>query len=675
MKDIWSAWTPLEAKIDRHSAEISVWNRVYRFEDSLFPTSIRIGGCDFLSRPIEFVGRYNGKTERTLKGCTLFELESTDEKTEFQLSAQMGNTVVNGMIGVEFDGLIDMRFSVIPFWSFSRDNLAKPQLDQLYIDIPVKKEYARLYHYWPNDVTSIIPSQTVVNADALPEGELRMPFKPYVWLGDEFKGLGVSIESDENLEYENAQTEWIPGEDEFVLRIHLLDRMPAAWQGRRDQWVSALNPIDYRIGIMATPCKPVSEELKTSWRAFHVFGNLYAANSDGSVVDCPYINEIDGGLDYLAEKGVKWIIFHESSSRAQDWGLAENPERFRAMIHDCHAHGIKTMMYFGYEMSTLCPSWYDHAPDYLINTPDGHYTGGWQRLPHQRAFMVCYRGGYGDELIRRVEYVMDHYGIDGIYTDGTYVPWECANARHGCGYTDRNGARHTTFPIFAVRKLVKRLYETVHSRGGLIDTHQSTCCIMPTLSFCDTYYDGENIQGSLIKALGSDSGITSFMSLPAFRTEYMGKNLGLVDQFISYANPALGWSIEKTCALTLIHDVLPRPRQAGEMTFESLKTDLDYMSKIWKACAEFETASSVWLPYWQKNDLANVTTEETYMSVYQGKRTLGVLSNLGSRPREVEIQTPAAAMRDVFSGATYRAENGVVRFTAESCVPYLLEIL
>lgn len=674
MKQVFSAWTPLEASVRRDRAEIKVWNREAVFTDGLFPSSLTSGKTELLSRPITLTGSYAGQTVSSLSGRSFFPLEITDEKAAFQLSAKMGNTVINALITAEFDGLIDLRFSVIPFWSFSPDGGAIPLLDRLWVDVPVKKEFARLYHYWPNDLTSIIPSQTVVNADALPEEGLSLPFKPYLWLGDEERGVGVSMESDENIEVSGAQSEFIVREDEVILRLHLLDHMPAAWLGTKDQWVSALNPIEYRIGLMVTPTKPVDKKDAASWRALHVFGNMYKEEADGSLADCGYVNEVPGALQYLAEMGVKWLIFHESSSRAQDWGLIENPERFRAMIDACHEKGIKTMMYFGYELSTLSPVWYDKARDYLINTPDGHYTGGWQRLPHQRAFMVCYRGGYGNELIRRVEYVMDTYGIDGIYTDGTYVPWECANPRHGCGYTDAKGVRHTTFPLFAVRETVKNLYEAVHKRGGRIDTHQSTCCIAPTLSFCDSYYDGENIQSSLIKALRSDSGITSFMSLPAFRTEYMGKNLGLIPQFIAYSNPTLGWTMEKTCALTLPHDVLPRPRQTGDMSMDTLTQDLSYVSQIWKVFDEFDTLSCEFLPYWKENALAKNKTEGAYLSLYKGKRTLGVLSNLTSRPLTAEIETAASEAVNVLTGEAYPAENGVIRVPTQSCIPILLEL-
>lgn len=662
MKKVWKAWTPLTATVSREKACFSVSGRDYEFEKSAFPTSVRIGGSEFLSRPIELTARYDGREEKRLIDCDYHELENGDEKAVFQLASRMGNTVIDGRVSCEFDGFMEICLSVIPFWSFSPDGQSKPQLDKLYIDIPVRKEFARLYHYWPNAATSIIPAPDVVNADAIPAQGVVLPFKPYVWIGDEFKGLGLCMESDEKIECDGVQVEYLTGDAaETVLRIHLLDHMPAAWQGRRDEWVRALNPIDYRIGLMATPVKQAAPELKRDWRVFHTFDDMF-------------LNECDGALERLSQAGVKWVIFHEGISRVQNYGMPDDEARFRRLVDDCHKNGLRLMIYFGYEYSTLAPDWYEKANDYLIHTTEDNFTGGWQRKPHQRAFMVCYNGGYSSRMIERVKFVMDEYGVDGIYTDGTYVPWECANTRHGCGYTDRDGKRHTTFPIFAVRDHVKRLYEAVHERGGLIDTHQSSCCIAPTLSFCDTYYDGENIQGALISHL--NDGITNFLNLDAFRTEYMGKNLGLIDQFIFYARPEVGWTIEKLAALTMIHDVIPRPRKrGGDMSIDGLMEDLNFIEKVWKVYDAFDVDSAEWLPYWLPNDVAASETKDAFLSVYRsGDKRLGVLSNLTPEKRDVTVATAGHSVRNALTGEIYPVKDGRATIPAEGYIPYLLEL-
>ena len=188
------------------------------------------------------------------------------------------------------------------------------------------------------------------------------------------------------------------------------------------------------------------------------------------------------------------------------------------------------------------------------------------------------------------------------------------------------------------------------------------------------YYDGENIQNALIRAVTENRGLTSFLSLPAFRTEYMGKNLGLIDQFIAYSNPDIGWTIEKLCALTLIHDVVPRPRMSGGSTLESVTVDLDYIASLWRALDEFHAETAVWHPYWEPNAIAACETEDAYLSLYENDRVLGVLSNLTMQPKTVSIRTDRPRARNVLTGETFESHDGHITFTVEACKACLLEL-
>ena len=72
MKDVWSAWEPVRADIQPEKAEIGVWNRTYRFEESVFPTGVAVGGEELLARPIELVGRYAGAVERRVSEASYY---------------------------------------------------------------------------------------------------------------------------------------------------------------------------------------------------------------------------------------------------------------------------------------------------------------------------------------------------------------------------------------------------------------------------------------------------------------------------------------------------------------------------------------------------------------------------------------------------------------------------
>ena len=432
------------------------------------------------------------------------------------------------------------------------------------------------------------------------------------------------------------------------IRLRFLDYMPENWQGRRDKWTKTLKPLTYTIGFQATPVKP----MRTGDDVYKIT-TMQKSNAfqETGVIDYDY-------LEKMKSAGVKWLVLHEAWAAIQNFGMPYNEGILKKYIEECHKRCIKVMVYFGYEYSTYHPEWNEKAEEYLIKTVDGEFTGGWQRLPHQRAFMACYNGGYSDVMIERVKYVMDELDVDGIYTDGTYVPWECANTEHGCGYVDKNGELHTTFPILAVREHVKKLYEEVHKRGGIIDTHQSSCCIMPTLSFCDSYFDGENIQPMLKKE------DMSFLNMDAFRAEYMGYNFGIPANFLAYTNEQR--PISTLYALSLLHNVHCRPDTK----------DIDYVSLVWKIFDEYKLNDAKWYPYW-RNELIKVTDENAYVSCYEGEGGLVAVATYFSKGNgELGLIIPekSKSVKNLITGEVYAIENNKVNIKLEMSTLCILSI-
>lgn len=428
-----------------------------------------------------------------------------------------------------------------------------------------------------------------------------LPFKPYVWTGWEYGGIGICCESDNGFELENPwECITVTSDDEYTnIHIAILDNMPIDWQGRKEDWGNNLNAICYTFGIQATPVKPKKKDFLKNWRV----GYCHFAGDDS------VYRKVDGNGDTFIEemyaKGVRAIILHENWSLIQNYGFPKNDQRLKQFVDDCHMLGMKVIPYFGYEVSSLYPDFSKERDNFLNKNVKGNSVGGWQRPPMQRAFIACYKGGYSDVLIERVKYVMDNYGFDGIYTDGTYVPWECANETHGCGYRDRNGNLKHVYPIFAVREHVKKLYAAVHERGGIIDTHQSSCCLMATLAFADSYQDGENIQPMIQESVEN-------MKMDTFRAEYTGLNMGLAANFIAYT--AKDATIERLAGIGLLHNVYPRARI----------DDLDYMSAIWRVLDKFDFLQAKWVPYWENKNIIT-ENEKTYITYYKKEDALLII--------------------------------------------------
>jgi hypothetical protein len=123
-------------------------------------------------------------------------------------------------------------------------------------------------------------------------------------------------------------------------------------------------------------------------------------------------------------------------------------------------------------------------PWMLKGSPEGYY------------FLICClkSQSYQDYFAAYLAWAMDDLGFDGFYSDGTTQVSPCQNTAHGCGYTDENGNRHSTWPIFAVRENTKRMYRIVKGRNpnGFVANHASFNLIIPVLSFSDVVYTGEH---------------------------------------------------------------------------------------------------------------------------------------------------------------------------------------
>ena len=103
----------------------------------------------------------------------------------------------------------------------------------------------------------------------------------------------------------------------------------------------------------------------------------------------------------------------------------------------------------------------------------------------------------------------------------------------------------------------------------------------PTLSFCDSYWDGE--QYEIYTAADKVE-----IPLDAFRTEFMGWAHGLDAEFLCYENRPFGF--EEAIAMSWLHGVEVRPSTESEMRT---------VAAIWRAQDRFGAASARWLPYWR----------------------------------------------------------------------------
>lgn len=602
--DVPAPWTPVRARDGR----VSVWGREYAFASNALPTAISAVGMDLLAAPMRIVcADADGTNVVWTKGGSWVQSHDDESAT---VCAWQGSSLLAADVTarVEYDGMAEISLALVPGRKFH----AGCTISRAWLEIPLASSCATLYHFSPASWSRLDNVGAVA-------GPMAFPFRCVFWLGNEKGGLSWFCESDEGFQKADPERtiEVLPQGGVTVLRIRLADSaltLPATW----------------RFGLQATPVKP--------WPRNRAVDHKVHAPQMGAgiTIKAPTVwwtcqrafpdGRIDEALDGAKAQGATTIVFHE------DWIPVQNcpmprPD-FKAIVDKCHARGLKAFVYQGYELSPLDPEWGRHHRDWLAMNAHGRFVSYWYREPGQRDYRVCYKNAFADEWLERVKKAYDELELDGLYFDGTIMPRACANERHGCGWRDGKGGLHETYPFFAVRDMMKRLYSFVKSRGGEVDAHQSGYVCPATLAFADTYWDGEQLAVST-------QNIKKNLNLAAFRAEFMGRNHGVPCEFLAYERPGK-WSMEDAWALALLHDVMVRP--CGIV-------NIPQVADVWKALDGFGAGEAAWTPYWER-PVAGLP-EKVEASVYRrGAETLMVVSNLSDeKPATVELALPSGTTR------------------------------
>jgi hypothetical protein len=260
-----------------------------------------------------------------------------------------------------------------------------------------------------------------------------------------------------------------------------------------------------------------------------------------------------------------------------------------------------------------------------------------------------------------VETIMDEFGVDGIYLDGTYSPFFCCNEQHGCGYRDHDGHLHGTFPVWRVRDMVKRLYKIVDSRSGTINIHTNHSFLPYLCAFAHAIVDGEVPQGAFLRG-EVDVAMESY-----FRPFYTGRTMGLPVNTTAYANPPK-WTFTQALANNLPLGTIPRPIDTG--------APLEEMSKIWAAFDSFPVAEASWHPYFENNlAISNDVVKASYYKA--GSRLLVLVANFvnwASGATNIHFPGKIRSCRNMMTGEMLESNGDAVTVSFEKFDYLILDV-
>ena len=643
-RDVPAPWTPLKTSRTGRKLTVRCWGRQYEFAPRSLLDKAVATGKSLLAAPVRLSARVDGHRIRWKTSSVECLSKAPDQVV---LSQKFSNKVLSLDVGaaIDFDGMMRIDACV---------SASRPvQITGLTLEIPLRTQAAKYYYQYRGRCG------TDKAIGAVPRGGIKRSFRPYFWLGDEERGLAWFAESDEN--WFNADPSRVievsPEGSKTLLRIHLIskpvdiiptDTPPPVVSDRRPPLRANLR---YTFGLQATPVKPVESD---AWD-YRIFCLQQSTPGAGGKLQLP-----KRLLDKLEAAGVRTVAVFEHWTDIEAHTITTHQHALKKIVRDCHRRGMKVLLYFGFLFSERAPEWEDFGHSCLALPKTGWPAYNYPPQPVQTAWRVCLRSAWQDFVPWGIARAMDEFDADGVYLDGTASPYACRNRLHGCGTVRPDGSLGPTFPVFAVRSAMRRIYHIVKSRkpGGQVNVHNSANMVTPTVGWATSTWDGEQFAGF---HKGTD--LRDFLPLDTFRTEFMGHQWGIPAELLCYGKPM---TVRQAWALALPHDVPVRPMLTPE------RHDLDLASAIWKAMDDFDRKEAEWLPYWRNRKYVSVSPDGACLSLYRHPKNglLMILSNFHRKRTTFTVRFDLSRLGfgshpleafDILTGKPLKVQNGQVK--------------
>ena len=189
--------------------DVNCWGRTYRFGKTAFIDAIYSDGDKLLTKPMSLIIK-SGKRALKVKAGKPTLLTNNPEKVVMRNEFKGAGFTVHTDVTVEFDGLV--RFD----WGVSS---TKPiDVDSLVLEISMPTSIAGYLYDFPGKWGKIDNSGTIKS------DYITLEFCPFIWLGNETKGLSWFMESQKNCfcSSEKSVTEVVRSKNRVDLRIHII---------------------------------------------------------------------------------------------------------------------------------------------------------------------------------------------------------------------------------------------------------------------------------------------------------------------------------------------------------------------------------------------------------------------------------------------------------------------
>ena len=606
-------WVPVK----KTREGFAVWNRRVSLSSSLQPVNVLNGKTAMLAAPV------NLQTSGLTFGPSKLKQE---RKTGLFYQAMVKGEKISGefTLQVEFDGFMHYRLKLVPE--------GKALLEKLVLEIPLKSELATYYHHGGLGTPASYAELKVQKGyGRVPEEGLSLPFTETIWVGNDSLGLAWYAETDQywSLKEEKKAVEVIRSGGKTLLRINFVDKA-----------TELEGPVQYEWALLPTPTKPMNHQLLHELR-YAQSGLSLNKELTGLSEDFPKYVEalVEAGINAFGQ----WAWSGATSLWNEDFGspgyrptpLNEvRKKAFRQAIEYAQSRGIKWI--------TVYAIW-----NCFADWPDVGELWREQALyplvPSLGGYLYCPQSPFADWYISTLSRTIEETGINGVYLDSSAAPHLCSNLHHGCGYIDKEGRLHGSYPVFACRQFHKRIYTLFHQekkKGGLIYAHNSHFPFMAVESFVDVHHCGEG------STLNRDIAIPKFYGYP----------FGLPVSFTRWNNPVYpetrmnSWrfvlqmdsTIKAHPSMVMSKKVFPEYKGYGREFYLSKGYDPqgEAVWQVWNAYRKFPWENSFWVPAWKSEPFVSTGDKDIWACLHlnPGKAALLTCSSFKKEDASLTVR-------------------------------------
>ena len=628
--------------------------REYEIGPNGFPSRVVADGEQILAAPVALHAEKDGKSWIVGGGGSKARQIS---ETRAEYVARADGYTLKGSL--EQDGLL--RFTI----RFSR----VPDADRVWLEVPVKKEFATLFHACGEGVRAnpagFVPAGegVVFKSRDIPQTHVSN-FIPYCWVGTDTRGICYAADVDIGwahtekrdavevvrtadgtvsivLNLINAPFEAGVRDIELALMASPVKPMPKGWRGWADGF-------DYR----GTQCsKPLASP--PYWGNFTGWGSRYPAWGEFE-----YVRKLREAMDTgkIDEAYLKnWIdrVCSDASSETA-WVNKKDPKAGRAFVTAHAGYGMRLaaslhnrpnpILYF----YTCDADWAQNLAEYVM------FRDEWTYRVSEPSY-ADYAIWYLDKMVEA--------GMRGVYDDNTFI---CCNFHWATGGAkiDDKGVVHPSFGIWNCREYRRRQANVLASRGLFpwITVHHTNGNILPVLGFA------ANSMGMEWKYGPSD--FQTRFSPDYIRAVCQGLQGGFFPTVLDgitglngAANKEERIRVTRTMmASLLVHEVRPTIPRGSES-----KTIIDIMNVL----MDFGIGADdcVYSAYWDVPHVVVCNDKDVLVSVYRrGLRFLAVCGSWADGDRDVELSMNPGILhrfvsaKNAETGAAIPVSGGKARF-------------